>query len=91
MVIISTHFHVLEIMVVHVRVEVLTAVAMKITIFWDLMACSLIDLYCHFKGICCHHHLDIKGNLLSSKMESPCFFGIVVKDLPDSVSSQTLL
>jgi hypothetical protein len=29
--------------------EVLEAVTMKVTIFWDLASCSLVDLNSHFR------------------------------------------
>jgi hypothetical protein len=37
------------------RSEVLTAVRIKITIFWDVTQCSLVNMYQYFKGICCLH------------------------------------
>lgn len=85
MIIISTHFHILETRAVHVRVEVLTALTVKITIFWDLMPCSPVDLYWHSRGMCCHHLQCRRANLFSSKMETPCSSGMLVK-----IASQVL-
>jgi hypothetical protein len=33
--------------------QVLTAVTMKTSIFWDMTPCSLVDRYRRFKGTCC--------------------------------------
>jgi hypothetical protein len=37
------------------RFEVLTAVIMKITAFWDAKPCSLIEVYLYFGGPCSLH------------------------------------
>lgn len=29
---------------------------MKMIVFWDASACSLVEFYTHFKGACCLHH-----------------------------------
>jgi hypothetical protein len=36
--------------------EVLTAVSMKIAVFWDIAPCSLIEVYQRFRGPCCLYH-----------------------------------
>jgi hypothetical protein len=33
--------------------EIVMAVTVKITVFWDVMLCCLIDLHQHFRGTCC--------------------------------------
>jgi hypothetical protein len=33
----------------------------KITVFWDVILCSLVGYYWHFVGICCIHLEDIVG------------------------------
>jgi hypothetical protein len=38
------------------RFEVLTAARMKMTVFWDVAPCSLIEVYRRFRGACCLHH-----------------------------------
>jgi hypothetical protein len=35
------------------RFEVLMAVTMKITVFWDVTLCSVVDYYHHFRATCC--------------------------------------
>jgi hypothetical protein len=37
------------------RFEVLTAVNMKITVFWDVIPCRLVNIYKYFGGTCCLH------------------------------------
>jgi hypothetical protein len=37
------------------RFDVLTAVTMKISVFWDIM---LVDIYHYFRGTCCLHFQD---------------------------------
>jgi hypothetical protein len=47
------------------------AVPMKITVFWDVMICNLVDSYQHSQGICCllPYSSSLKmGALSSSKM-----------------------
>jgi hypothetical protein len=36
--------------------EVLTAVTMKIAVFWVVAPCSLVEVYQRFRGPCCLHH-----------------------------------
>jgi hypothetical protein len=36
--------------------EVLTAVSMKMAIFWVVAPCSLVEVYKLFRGPCCLHH-----------------------------------
>jgi hypothetical protein len=38
-----------------VRFEFLATVTSKITVFWDLTPCSLVDVYQNFAGTCCNH------------------------------------
>jgi hypothetical protein len=42
--------------------EVLTAVSMKMAVFWVVAPYSLVEVYQHFRGPCCLHH---QGNLSS--------------------------
>jgi hypothetical protein len=51
-IIISPHFWGLkQRSFIHARFEVLMALAMKSTIFRDVMPCSLVDLYRHVRGM----------------------------------------
>jgi hypothetical protein len=36
--------------------EVLTAVGMKMAVFWVVAPCSLVEVYQRFTGPCCLHH-----------------------------------
>jgi hypothetical protein len=39
--------------------ENLTAVSMKMAVFWDVAPCSVVEVYQRFRGPCClHHHGD---------------------------------
>jgi hypothetical protein len=40
----------------NVAFEVLTAVRMKMAVFWVVAPCSLVDVYRRFRGNCCLHH-----------------------------------
>jgi hypothetical protein len=42
-------------LLLHVEFEVLTAVFMKSSIFWDLMSCSPLKVNRRFRGTCCLH------------------------------------
>jgi hypothetical protein len=43
--------------VIHrVGFEVLTAVSMKMAVFWVVAPCSLVEVYQRFRGPCCLHH-----------------------------------
>jgi hypothetical protein len=44
-----------------VRFEVLTAVSMKIAVFWVVAPCSLVEVYQRFRGPCCLHHLMMEA------------------------------
>jgi hypothetical protein len=40
------------------RFQVLTVTSMKMTVFWDVAPCDLVEVYRRFKGACCLHHQD---------------------------------
>jgi hypothetical protein len=42
-----------------VRFEVLTAVSMKMAVFWVTSPCSLVEVYRRFRDACCLHHEGI--------------------------------
>jgi hypothetical protein len=44
----------------HVRYEVLTAAAMKLTVFWIAKQGSLVEVYRCFAGACCLLHQGYK-------------------------------
>jgi hypothetical protein len=39
-----------------VRFQVLTAMSMKMTVFWDIAPCSLVEINLYFRGTYCLHH-----------------------------------
>jgi hypothetical protein len=43
------------------RSEVLTAVSMKMAVFWVAVPCSLVDIYQRFRGTYCLHHRPVDG------------------------------
>jgi hypothetical protein len=49
-----------------VRFDVLTAVSMKMAVFWVLAPWSLAEVYQHFRGPCCIHHQDDEDSFHSS-------------------------
>jgi hypothetical protein len=38
-----------------VRFQFITAASIKMTVFWDVAPCSLVDVYRRFTGDCCLH------------------------------------
>jgi hypothetical protein len=40
----------------YVRYEYLRELTVKNTIFWNVILCSLVDVYQHFAGTYCLHH-----------------------------------
>jgi hypothetical protein len=47
--------------------EVLTAVSMKIAVFWVVAPCNLVEVYERFREPCCHHH---QGDEYAARVES---------------------
>jgi hypothetical protein len=43
----------------YVGFEVLMVASMKMTVFWVVVQCSLVEVYQHFRGTCCLHHQGI--------------------------------
>jgi hypothetical protein len=39
-----------------VRFQVFMTESMKMTVFWDVAPCILVEVYRHFGGACCLHH-----------------------------------
>jgi hypothetical protein len=35
------------------RFQVLTAASIKMTVFWDVATCNLVEVYRRFRGVCC--------------------------------------
>jgi hypothetical protein len=44
-----------------VRFQVLTAANMKMTVFWDVVPCGMVEHDWHFRGAYCLHHLPDEG------------------------------
>jgi hypothetical protein len=36
--------------------QVHIAVSMNMVVVWDVEPCSLVEVYQHFRGVCCSHH-----------------------------------
>jgi hypothetical protein len=56
-----------------VRFQVLTVAGMKMTIFWDVVLCSLVEIDQCFRGAYYHHHqgdMYIKYTQTSSSISS---------------------
>jgi hypothetical protein len=47
---------------------------MKMTVFWDVAQCSLVEVYRRFRGACCLHHqaLLILYAFITSLMSTKC-------------------
>jgi hypothetical protein len=43
-----------------VRFQVLMAAGMKVTAFWDIAPCSLIEVERRFRGVYCLHHQGVE-------------------------------
>jgi hypothetical protein len=48
--------------IVRVGFEVLTAVSMKMAVFWVVAPCRLVEVYQRFKGPCSGHRPDDGGS-----------------------------
>jgi hypothetical protein len=57
-----------------VRFQVLTAASMKMTVFWDVTLCSLVEVYRRFRGACCLNHQGDECHSVSSRF---CSFAFV--------------
>jgi hypothetical protein len=44
-----------------VRFQVLTAASMKMTVFWVVSPCILVEVYQRFRGACCLHYQGIRA------------------------------
>jgi hypothetical protein len=53
---------------------------MKITVFWDVAPCSLVDIDQHFRGTYCLHHALMMEAVSSSKI-SVSIYHITVHDV----------
>jgi hypothetical protein len=51
--------------------ELLTAVAMKSIILWDVTPCSLVEVYMHLRGIYCFH-LQCRAVSLANIQQEGC-------------------
>jgi hypothetical protein len=56
--------------------EVLTAVSMKMDVFWVVAPCSLVDVYQRFRGPCCLHHQDDSSRLHGATTQKTAIFEI---------------
>jgi hypothetical protein len=50
---------------IHVGSEVVTAVSTKMTVFWVVAPCSLVEVYRRFRGPCCLHHQGDDSSLVN--------------------------
>jgi hypothetical protein len=68
-----------------VRFEVLTDVAIKITVFWDVTLCSPIEVYRRFGGKYCpyHHSSALKIETARSSKTSVNFHRITPRHIPE--------
>jgi hypothetical protein len=48
--------HFSSLFLVLVRFQVFTAASIKMTVFWDVVPCSLVEIGCRFGGAYCLHH-----------------------------------
>jgi hypothetical protein len=58
----------------YVRFQVCTVVNMRITVFWDVVPCNLVEVYRHFRGSCCLHHHGILMMEAASTFETSVNF-----------------
>jgi hypothetical protein len=70
--------------VVLVRSEVLTAASMKMTVFWVVAPCSLVEVYRLFRGVCClHHHHRPDDESTSTSETSVNFYQTTLRNYPE--------
>jgi hypothetical protein len=66
------------------RFHVLTAVSMKMAVFWVVAPCSLVEVYRRFRGSCCLHHQgdEIIALMMEAASNNPEDSDIRFKYLP---------
>jgi hypothetical protein len=53
---------------------------MKMTIFWDVVPCSLVEVYRHFRGACCLHY---QGDIVSTCETFVNFYQTTGRNIPE--------
>jgi hypothetical protein len=53
-----------------VRFQVLTAASIKMTTFWDIVTCSLVEVVWRFRGTYCLHHQVDSVSFIALMMEA---------------------
>jgi hypothetical protein len=79
----------------YVRFQVLTTAIMKTVVFWDVAACSLVEIDRRFRGAYCLHHwcvlvsaypspIQIQTSIL--RLQLTIFVTLGMKDMPMATS-----
>jgi hypothetical protein len=51
-----------------VKFQVVTAVSMMMTVFWDVAPCCFAEVYRRFRGPCCLHHQGDESGVIALMM-----------------------
>jgi hypothetical protein len=71
-----------------VRLQVLTATSMKVTVFLDVAPCSLIEIHKYFRGVYCLHGLGdelipLKMKAVDISKASVSFYETTRRNIPE--------
>jgi hypothetical protein len=62
---------------------------MKMTVFWDIAQCSLVEVYRHFKGACCLHHQGMIMEAAGTSEMLVNFYWITWCNIPEGTHLHT--
>jgi hypothetical protein len=60
---------------------------MKMTVFWDIAPCSLVETGRHFRDVYCLHHQGDEMMVVSTSETSVNFYQTTLRNIPEEASS----
>jgi hypothetical protein len=75
----------------YVRFQVLTAASVKMTVFWDVTLCSLVEVYRRFRAACCLPAIALTMEEACSSETSVNFYQTTRRIIPKDSHLQNLV